>query len=161
MTENKDEEEEKKVSVTIRGIDKDLYERISRKAKELNITVGTAINEAMRDFLSALDAGLEIFQKSTDKALTSIRTALPAQQTSIIIKDIGEIRITANDLMKADRPILLLNVKKIVFTDDVTENIFREKIRSIKIAEEVVIPKGISMITVAQKCQMVKKITQA
>lgn len=161
MTEEEEKKtKEEKVSITIRGIDKELYENISKKAKELNITIGNLFNEAMKEFLSMLDDGLDAFQKITDRTVTSIRANIPAQTSSIIIKNIGEIKLTAADLSKADKPIIIINVKKVELSNDVTEELFREKIKAIKFSDEVVVPKNISIILVAQRCQLVKKITQ-
>lgn len=164
MTEekdNKEEKEEEKVSVTIRGVDKKLYENITKKAKELNITVGNLLNEAMREFLSILDEGLDTFQKITDRTVTSIRANIPTQPSNIIIKDIGEIKLSASDLLKAEKPIVIINVRKVVFSEDVTEDLFKDKIKAIKLSDEVIIPKSISIILVAQRCQLVKRIIQA
>jgi hypothetical protein len=162
MTENKSEEkeEEKKASITIRGVDKELYEKFSRKAKELNMTVGAILNEAMRDFLSLVDTGLDAVQKVTDTAVTTIRSAIPPQDEYIVIKDIGEISLSASDLEKSEKKLMIVNVKKVIFSDDVTEEIFRKKIKSIKFADEVTFPKSVSSLTVAERCQMVKKLTQ-
>ncbi|MFP3267982.1 MAG: hypothetical protein RXO29_00065 [Desulfurococcales archaeon] len=164
MTENKseekEEEEEKKASITIRGVDKELYEKFSRKAKELNMTVGAILNEAMRDFLSLVDTGLDAVQKVTDTAVTTIRAAIPPQDEYIVIKDIGEISLSASDLEKSEKKLMIVNVKKVIFSDDVTEEIFRKKIKSIKFADEVAFPKSVSSLTVAERCQMVKKLTQ-
>jgi len=159
--EEKSEEKSEKVSVTIRGIDKNLYESISKKAKELNTTVGSIFNEAMREFLGVLDEGLDTFQKITDKTVTTLRATIPTASSNIVLRDIGEIKLSYSDLQKADKPIIIINVRKVIFADDVTDEIFREKIKAIKIADEVYIPKAVSMISAAQRCQLVKRIVQA
>ncbi|AFH42337.1 hypothetical protein IOK49_06605 [Fervidicoccus fontis] len=170
MTENKsNENEEKKITITIRGIDKDLYEKISNKAKQLNTTVGSLVNEAIGNLLASIDIGIEKTSKIVDTTIKAaseaIKTPLSELKSSIttqdyiIISNIGEITVSKNDLESSEKPLIFVNVKRIVFADNVTEELIKNKVRAIKVSDEVIIPKTISSMTIAQKSQFVKKIT--
>lgn len=168
MTE-KEKEESKKISVTIRGIDKDLYERISAKARELNTTVGELINDAIGEILITLDLGLDKASKITDRTLKTVGEAIKLPIASvketilskdyIIISNIGELTLSEKDLKLLDKPLILVNVKKVRFEKDVTAELLSEKIKSIKLSEEVLIPSNIPKVIIAQKSQFVKKIS--
>ncbi|MGC8566799.1 MAG: hypothetical protein ACP5I6_05130 [Caldisphaera sp.] len=173
VQENQENQEKKQEKVyTIRGLNEDLYESFSKTAKELGTTVGELMNQAMGQFLVTVEASKDATQKITDKvSKTSSKIlkgpfdAFKQLITSIadfdLVSNINELTVTKNDLETAEKPIVFSNIKKLVFSQDVDINTINNKVRSIKVVDEVVVPSNIPVLVVAKKCQLVKKITQS
>ncbi|MFP3144275.1 MAG: hypothetical protein RXQ93_04570 [Caldisphaera sp.] len=173
MSENNQENEEKKQekTYTIRGINEDLYESFSKAAKEMGTTVGDLMNQAMSQFLVTLEAGKDIGKKISEKAtktgqniikgpFDAFRQLISSIAEFDLVSNINELNVTKQDLENAEKPVVFSNIKKLSFSSDVDINIFVSKVRSIKVVDELIIPPNLPLITVAKKCQLVKKITQ-
>ncbi len=168
-TEQGGEKEERGKTYTIRGLDPELYERFSRVAKEMGVTVGDLMNTAMSNLLVTLEASKDVGQKLSD-ALTRVLAKLKeAQATAMksvvgavadfdLVTGIDELTVTRADLQAAERPIVFSNIKRLVFAPDVDWETMSSKVRSIKVVNEVVVPKGIPVLQLAKRCQFVRKI---
>ena len=164
-----EEEKEKGRTYTIRGLDPELYERFSRTAKELGVTVGDLMNTAMSNLLVTLEASKDVGQRLSD-ALSRVLAKLKEAQTSAVksvvsavadfdlITGIDELTVTKADLQAAERPIVFSNIKRLVFAQDVDWETLSSKVRSIKMVNEVVVPKGIPVLQLAKRCQFVRRI---
>ncbi len=166
------EGEEKGRVYTIRGLDRDLYERFVKTAKELGVTVGDLMNMSMADFLVTLEAGKDVSQRlgqRLNKFVESLRSAhistIKALTSAIadfdLISDIEELTVTKADLQALERPVVFSNIRRLVFADDVDLETFNLKVRSIKMVDELVLPKGLPVLQVLKKCQLVKRVTTA
>ncbi|MGC8572647.1 MAG: hypothetical protein ACP5L0_01365 [Caldisphaera sp.] len=156
---------------TIRGLNEDLYESFSKAAKEMGTTVGDLMNQAMSQFLVTLEAGKDIGKKIGEKASKTgtniIKGPFDAFKQLIssiaefdLVNNINELNVTKQDLENAEKPIIFSNIKKLSFSSDVDATTFINKVRSIKVVDELIIPSNLPLIMVAKKCQLVKKITQ-
>ncbi|MGC9072289.1 MAG: hypothetical protein ACP5HK_06325 [Acidilobus sp.] len=163
------EGEEKGKVYTIRGLDPEIYERFSKTAKELGVTVGDLMNMAMSNLLVTLEASKDVGQKLSDtlsrlldrlKAAQSsaVRTVVSAVADFDLVSDIDELTVTKADLQAADKPIVFSNIKRLVFAADVDWDTLSSKVRSIKVVNELVVPKGIPVLQLAKRCQLVKRI---
>ncbi len=164
------EREEKGRTYTIRGLDPEIYERFSKAARDLGVTVGDLMNTAMSNLLVTLEASRDVGQKLSD-ALSRLAARLKeAQSTAVrsvvgavaefdLISDIDELTVTKADLMAADKPIVFSNIRRLVFTPDVDWETLSSKVRSIKLVGELVVPKGVPVLQLAKRCQFVRKIT--
>jgi hypothetical protein len=163
------EKEEKAKVYTIRGLDPELYERFSRTAKELGVTVGDLMNMAMSNLLVTLEASKDVGQRvssALSRILDKIKEAQAAAMKTVVgavadfdlISDIDELTVTKADLQAAERPIVFSNIKRLVFAPDVDWETLNSKVRSIKVVNELVVPKGVPVLQLARKCQLVRKI---
>lgn len=163
------EKEEKGKVYTIRGLDPELYERFSRTAKELGVTVGDLMNMAMSNLLVTLEASKDVGQRVSSvlsRILDKIKEAQAAAMKTVVgavadfdlISDIDELTVTKADLQAAERPIVFSNIKRLVFAPDVDWETLNSKVRSIKVVNELVVPKGIPVLQLARKCQLVRRI---
>ncbi|ADI31835.1 hypothetical protein [Staphylothermus hellenicus] len=160
---------QEKKTYTIRGLDPQLYKTFSETAKKLGLSVGEFMNEAMRVLLTTLsfsgDVGQKIgkeasrllseFIKSSRK---SLKEAVESVKNTIIVSGIEELDISKNDLESIDKQVVLVNIKKLYISDDVDWRLLDEKIKSIKMVNEISIPSHIPKLLFAKKCFMVKRI---
>lgn len=86
--------------ISIRGIDKSLYRRISGLAKELDKSVGEVINEA-----------LELFIRLTDESATRISRLL---SSSYVVKGVDELELSREDVKGVDKPVVFMNIRRLV-----------------------------------------------
>ncbi|MGC9113423.1 hypothetical protein [Acidilobus sp.] len=154
---------------TIRGLDPDLYDRFTKVAREVGVTVGDLMNMAMSNLLVTLEASKDAAQKASSK-VSKIAEKLKAAQSAAIktmvsvvgdfdlISDIDELTVSKNDLLALDKPVVFSNIKRLVFSPDVDWDTINSKVRSIKVVNELVVPKGVPVLQLAKKCQLVKRI---
>ncbi len=148
-------EREEKTSITIRGIDKDLYNRLSILARETGKTIGELVNESMRLMLS--------FTDSLGKTITSFGEAIregwkEARDKYLEVTLLDELVVTRKDLEELDKPVIFKNIKRLVISDDVPYELFEEKVREIIMCKEIVIPKSYPKLRVARKIRLGGKI---
>lgn len=146
---------EEKTSITIRGVDKDLYNRLSILARETGKTIGELVNESMRLMLS--------FTDSLGKTITSFGESLregwrEARDKYLEISLLDELVVTRKDLEELDKPVIFKNVKRIVISDDIPYELFEEKVREIIMCKEVIIPRSYPKLKVARRIRLGGKI---
>ncbi|ABN69216.1 conserved hypothetical protein [Staphylothermus marinus F1] len=160
---------QEKKTYTIRGLDPELYKTFSETAKKLGLSVGEFMNEAMRALLTTISFTGEVGQKigkEASKLLSefikssrkSLKEAVESVKNTIVISGIEELDISRNDLEDIDKQVVLVNIKKLYISDDVDWKLLDEKIKSIKMVNEISIPNHIPKLLFAKKCFMVKRI---
>ena len=156
---------EERRSVTIRGLDKDLYKRIALLARESGRTIGELINESMKLLLATTSAALEAAAKAgtavTELGKSVAEGVKEGMNEYVEVKDISELVLNAEDLRGLSKPLVLKNIGKLVISDDVPYELFNNVVKSIVLVDEVVIPSSYPKLLVAAKCRFVKKITQS
>ena len=166
--DNEGKEESKKV-FTIRGLDPELYEKFTQTAKSLGVSVGELMNEAMRTILTLIIVSREAGEKAgkeLGKATASmvsaplkvIKAFIEGFKDFEVVTSIGELSISRADLEGVEKPVLFVNIRKLVFEDDVDWDLINSKVKGVKLVDEVVIPKNIPKLLFAKKCLMVKKL---
>ena len=171
MSEKHGEEKKQEKVYTIRGLNEDLYESFSGKAKDLGITVGELMNQAMGQFLLTLEVSKDIKQRVGEKVERAshkfIRGPIETLKQIInnvadfeLVSNISELTVSKSDLELAEKPLIFSNIKKLEFSPDVDVDLINAKVRSIKVVDEVVIPSTIPVLVIAKKCQLVKRIVQ-
>lgn len=147
MSEDKDKDVKKVIS--IRGVNRDLYYKLGLFAKETGITIGEAVNNAMAAFLGTIE-GIRISGRELIEGLQ--------KGMNMYIGDIEELIIERKDLENMDNPIVLRNIKKLVFSEDVDQELFNKKIRRIINVQELVIPEKLSKFQVLARGFGIKKL---
>jgi len=94
---------EEKKPITIRGIDRRLYEEMVARARKLGKTVGELINEAMELFL-AFREGVKEVHEAVLEGLEEARLA--------VISDVEELSLSAKDLGEVKGKLLIRNIGK-------------------------------------------------
>ena len=146
---------------SVRGLDRDLYMRMVSIAKSLGKTTGELINEAIRLYLALIE-GPGITIRKAVGILSSLSQAFKEglKETELIwIKNIDEIELTRQEIERLGKKVLISNVKKVIFSEDVDEEVFDRFIYRIIACGEVIVPRQISRIIVYSKCQFVDKIS--
>ncbi|MCD6409874.1 MAG: hypothetical protein J7L98_06060 [Candidatus Verstraetearchaeota archaeon] len=154
-------EEERRKTVTIRGVDEEIYGKLVATAKSLGKNIGEAATEAFKLFIITVEAA----SKSIDNAVTKSKKVGNAfmegvkEEMAITVGNIDELTITKKDLEAAGRKVIFKNVKRLVFTEDVDSNTFNKYVDSIIMCDELVLPSSIPRLSVLSKCRYVKKVS--
>ncbi|MCE4606269.1 MAG: hypothetical protein F7B59_02935 [Desulfurococcales archaeon] len=159
MSEDK---EEKKKIYTIRGIDPETYEAFSKLARDLNISMGRLISEAMRLTITLAETGTKIGLKKLGELSTIILRGGKTEtydESVEVVTGIRELEVSKTDLDDAEKPIVFLNLRKLTFASDITWDLLDKKVKEIKLVDEVAIPPNIPKLKLAKKCIMVGRIT--
>lgn len=141
---------EERKTITIRGVDKSLYERISDIARQMGITIGEVINDALRKYLTFLENIQSRIEKELDELIQ--------KGEAILIKDIKSLTISRKDLEHLDKKVIFRDINDLTFSDDVDDKLFNEKVLKIIRVSTISIPKTMSTILVSSKCERVGKI---
>ena len=141
--------EEEKRPISIRGVDRRLYEEMVVLARELGKTIGGLLNDAMALFLTFKEGAKEITGAVTE-GLEKVKL--------VVIGNVEELVLNANDLREVKGVLLIRNIKKLEFGDDVTQELFDEKVKRIIKVDELIIPKSLSKISVLDKSLFVKLV---
>jgi len=154
-------ERKKTKTISIRGLDNEIYRQLTIAAKEMGKTIGEVTNEAIKLYLTLIKGSESIARKLS----TTIGTITKAfkeglKETEIdIVRGLDELTISRKDLVSYGKPIAFMFIGKLKFDEDVDTNIFMKYVDSIISCNEVCIPKTLSKIIVGRRCRFVKKIT--
>jgi len=161
MSNDNNNENEKKI-VTVRGVDKDLYERISNIARSSGKTVGDVINDAMRTFLAFSGKVGEKIDEATMKAIgvgkSFVEGYNEAGKNILIVSDMEELHINKNEIVSVGKLLSFRNIKRLVL-EDVDQDTINRYIDSIISVDELVVPSSVNKLLILPKCKFVKKIT--
>jgi len=144
MSSNTESSERK--TVTIRGLSVDIYERISRLAREMGVTVGEIVNEALRRYITTL----ENVSRAIDNLVRS--------GDVVVISGVSSLTVTKADLESLDKPVVFRDMDELVFADDVTNDLIKNKVAKIVNVNTVYVPKTVSTLLIASKSELVRKI---
>ena len=147
-----EEEKKEKETIIVKGIDKELKEAIKTTAELTGKAMSDIIREAIKFYVSAKEIGSAAVKEIT----TGVKEITGVEQTTI--KSIGELTLTKEDLLGFKGKIVLLNIGKLEFADDVTLELFEEKISKIVDVKELIIPKNIPKFVVLPKSSHIGKI---
>ena len=140
------EEGGEKKTVTIRGLSSDIYDRVSRLARETGTTIGEIVNEALRRYI----ATLENISKAIDNMIRA--------GDVVVISGVSSLTVTRADLETLDKPVIFKDMDELIFADDVNNDIIKNKVAKIVNVNTVYVPKTVSTLLIASKSEFVKKI---
>ncbi len=156
---------EEKKTITIRGIDKSLYEQIAKIARDSGKTIGEVINEAMRCFLSLTLATVKAGSKIAESIMAVGRAfsegIKEGMENVCEVSGVEELSINKEDLESIEEPLVFKNIKKLKFSDDIPYDLFDKKVYSIIYCDEVIVPPTYPKLKVVKKCRLVKRIITA
>ena len=140
------EENNERKTVTIRGLSTDIYDRVSRLARETGTTVGEVVNEALRRYI----ATLENISKAIDNMIRA--------GDVVMISGVSSLTVTRADLESLDKPVVFRDMDELAFADDVNNDLIKSKVAKIVNVNTVYVPKSVSTLLIASKSEFVKKI---
>ncbi|GAB6947533.1 hypothetical protein JCM16161A_16630 [Vulcanisaeta sp. JCM 16161] len=140
------EESSERKTVTIRGLSTDIYDRVSRLARETGTTIGEIVNEALRRYI----ATLENISKAIDNMIRA--------GDVVVISGVSSLTVTRADLEALDKPVIFKDMDELIFADDVNNDIIKSKVARIVNVNTVYVPKSVSTLLIASKSELVKKI---
>jgi predicted DNA-binding protein len=140
------EESSERKTVTIRGLSTDIYGRISKLAKETGTTVGEIVNDALRRYI----ATLENISRAIDNMIRA--------GDVVVISGVSSLTVTRADLESLEKPVIFKDMDELVFADDVTNDLIKNKVARIINVNTVYTPKSVSTLLIASKSELVKKI---
>lgn len=159
MSNNNDEE--KKKTVTIRGVDSSLYEKAIITARQTGKTVGDVVNQALSTFLGLTDKAADKLDKlisgAKDVGKSFVEGYEDSKKNLIIISDLDELTLNKEEILQENKIISFRNIRKLQLNIDQD---CLKNIDSIIAVDELIIPKGINKISLLSKCKFVKKITE-
>lgn len=163
MTEVREERREEVIpvkDVTIRGINPELYRGIAELARRLGISIGEAINEAMKLFLDVrgvatgvqpLVEGIRNAGKALEKGISDL--------APVVISGVEEIELNRSDFEGFGKRVLITDVRKLIISQDVDDKTLERYVALIRNCEEVSFPRTISKLLALSKCRGVNKVS--
>ncbi|GAB6943530.1 hypothetical protein JCM14467A_03120 [Vulcanisaeta sp. JCM 14467] len=140
------EESGERKTVTIRGLSTDIYDRVSKLARETGTTIGEIVNEALRRYITTL----ENISRAIDNMIRS--------GDVVVISGVSSLTVTRADLEALDKPVIFKDMDELIFAEDVNNDIIKNKVARIVNVNTVYVPKSVSTLLIASKSEFVKKI---
>lgn len=162
MSNNQNNNDENKKTITIRGINRDLYERMVNVARNSGKTVGEVMNQAMMTFLGVAGRVGEKIDEATQKTISVGKAFIEGYnevgKNIYVVSDLEELRVSKNEIMTLGKPVSFRNIRRLIL-DDIDQQTINQYIDSIISVDEVVVPSSINKLFLLLKCKFVKKIT--
>ncbi|ABP95676.1 MULTISPECIES: hypothetical protein [Metallosphaera] len=163
MSDSSNTDNKENRTVTIRGVDSKLYERLVNLARETGKTVGEITNQAIGNFLSAISEAEMITYnvkdsiKSTGKAF--IDGFNETKRNVFVVSNIGEITVFKSEIVSAGKPVSFRNIGKLILPD-IDQDTLDKYVDSIISVDELIIPPSINKLVLIRKAKFVKRIIQ-
>lgn len=135
-------------NISIKGVQKRLYDRVKGLATETGRTVGEITNDAFKVLLAA--AGET--KKVGEEFIQAVKDA-----KSVSVQDLKSIEILGSELTNNGKKVSFRNIENLSFRD-VTEQEFDRYVESIVNVRNLEIPKGVSKFKVLEKSKYVDSI---
>lgn len=159
---NNTEEKEEKKTITIRGVDDDLYKKAVLLARETGRNVGDIVNQALKSFLSITENATRTVSTAithvTNTGKEFVQGLKEAGKEVIVISDLKEVEVDREELINLGKPASFRNIDRLVLTN-ITQEDIDKYIDSIILVKEVVVPPTINKLKLLQKCKFVDKVT--
>jgi hypothetical protein len=148
-------------NVLIRGVDSDAYEEISSLAKNMGVSVGYLVSQALKTFIALADAGPQLIGLKKDTpGIFSRLVALEKSRRPVFIRHVGRLELSREDLENAEGPLFIIGVDELIFDPSVDTKLFEEKILRIVDCGKIVIHRGLNKLTVLSKTLFVREIVE-
>ncbi|AWS00146.1 hypothetical protein [Metallosphaera hakonensis] len=162
MSNSDNSENKQNRTVTIRGVDSSLYDRLVKLAHDTGKTVGEITNQAIGEFLNVISEAEMITYNVKDNIKSTSKAFLDgfneSRKNLFVISNVGEITVFKAEIVSAGKPISFRNIGKLVLPD-LDEDTLEKFIDSIVWVDELVIPPSINKIMLMRKARFIKKIT--
>jgi predicted transcriptional regulator len=153
MSEEKTQKEEK-ATIIVKNVDQDIKETLKNIAETSGKAVSEIVREALKLYVAARETGAQVVKGIATAAKQVV------SEDVITIKNIGELSLNKEDIISFEKKIAFINIEKLEFTDDVTADVFKEKVDQIINVKELIVPKSLPKALILPKCSYVNKIIQ-
>ncbi len=147
--EDKKSDEEKKKDVSIKGVSRELYQKMISLAKSTGKNVGEITDDAYRSFLSTVEDIKHSARNSFEKQKDDVN----------YVENIKYLTVDSKTLLEFGNKVSFQNMDELVF-EGVTNEQFTSKIESIRNVKRLVIPSQVSKATAILRCTYVDQIEQ-
>ena len=145
---SKTEPEPEEKNVSVKGVQKSLYQRVLNLAKETGRSVGELTNDAYKALLLTASGAKEFSQHFVEGA----------KQVSVqSIDNITELEITGPELKELKRKVSFNHIKQLTISD-ITDEEFSSIVIGIHNVEELTVSKQVKKTSVLKVCSFVNKI---
>jgi hypothetical protein len=147
-TGNRQKEEGEKENISIKGIQKNVYDKVKNLARETGKTVGDLTNDAFKVVLSAANETKKVggeFVKGMKESMVSS------------VQDISSLEISGNELIMNNRRVSFRNIDHLVFKD-ITEKDFADFVDSIVNVKTLEVPKTLSKFLVLERSKFIENL---
>ena len=142
-------DEGKKRDVSIKGVSKELYQKMISFAKSTGKNVGEVTNEAYRDFLSTVEDIKHSARNSLNKQSSNVR----------YVENIRVLTIDEKTLTELGDKIIFQDMDDLTF-DGVSNEEFTKRVVSIKNVKHLTLSPAISKAAAILRCTFVDQIEQ-
>ncbi|UYP47120.1 hypothetical protein NEF87_003405 [Candidatus Lokiarchaeum ossiferum] len=136
-------------SISIRGVNAEVYEQFVNKTKDLDMNVGMAVSKMMKDVVDSIEEG---FPQISAKVLR------PLNKKPLAVIGHENLTVTKQDLIDAANEISFINIKKLSFAPDVDKETFQQYILKIINCHNIRIPNIFPKLVLLSKLQDCKNI---
>lgn len=163
MSQENNSNEEKK-TVTIRGIDKKLYEMATETARKTGKTVGEVVNESLRLFFTATGKLGQVADETVSRVYglkDSLIAGFKEGKGEVqVVSNVDELVVTKDEIASLGKKVAFQNVRRLVL-QDLTDEDVENYIAYIINVDELVVPKNVNKLKLLSKGRMIKRVTVA
>ncbi len=146
---NEDEQERKdEKTVTIKGVKRDLFEKVKRMAYESGKTIGELTNRAYESLIASAQ-GIGQVTRSFQKGL--------AESSAVVISSIKELSVDGEEIRREGKRVVFRDVERLTITN-LTDEIIESYIGGIEDVKELKVTGSFSKIKLLSRCSDVEKI---
>lgn len=149
--------ENKKKTITIRGVDEKIYRKLTEIARSSGKTIGEVTNQAFKTFLDISDAAKRTASGVVESGKTFIEGFKEGMGNLIIISDIDELSVNKEEIMQTSKPIAFKGIKKLSLVG-ISDDDIEKYIQEISDVDELIIPSSVNKLKLLQKCRRVKRV---
>jgi len=135
-------------TISVKGVKKDLYEKIKEAARESGKTIGEITNEAYRLFVSTTSGVIE----TGEQFVQGIK-----ESQSMVISNIENIDITGQEIKSYGKKISFRNIGTLKIKE-ISEKDFEDYITSITNVKRLEIPKELNRLKVLERSKFIGEI---
>ncbi len=130
-------------TITVRGVDSNIYDQFSKTIQSAEMNIGSAINQMMSDVMKDFD---EVFPELSAENLRS-----QVKKPIIDITGHRDLTINKDDLISAGKRVEFSHIENLKFEADITKEIFLEYVLSVSHCEMVEVPSVLPKLIVLSR----------
>ena len=130
-------------TVTIRGVDGQIYEEFSQVIQSSGMTMGDAISKMMRDVSGDFD---EVFPK-----LSAMSLKYMVRKDKITVEHFDTLSVSLKDLEETDKRVRFQHIRTLTIEPDITIEAFETYISRIEHCELVRVPNVLPKLLIYSK----------
>ncbi len=143
-----DRENEEKTTISVKGVSKDIYNRMSKIARETGQTIGEVTNDAYKVFIGTFEGAIGISREFIKGAKSSHVQ---------VVSNFKKLEMTGKDINDLGGRVSFRNIESLRLRD-ISQEDFDSKVDSILQVKKLVLPKEIKKSSVVVRCNFVDSI---